>query len=95
MRFSALSELTSGAPTDSTVALYSTFAAGATPTVSGAPVLPTSALSIADYPALDVTPPTNSSLVKDWMAKVSCVKSEKAPEELTLGLDRLVQGAQL
>ncbi|OWZ39624.1 chitin deacetylase [Cryptococcus neoformans c45] len=70
----ALSELTSGAPTDSTVALYSTFAASATPTVSGAPVLPTSALTIADYPALDVIPPTNSSLVKDWMAKIDLSK---------------------
>ncbi|ADV23067.1 chitin deacetylase, putative [Cryptococcus gattii WM276] len=70
----ALGELTSGAPTDSTVALYSTFPAGATPTVSGAPVLPTSALTIANYPALDVIPPTNSSLVQEWLTKIDMTK---------------------
>ncbi|ODN95829.1 chitin deacetylase [Cryptococcus wingfieldii CBS 7118] len=66
----ALSALTSGAETDSTVALDTTYTAGATPSVSGAPVLPTSALTIADYPSLDVTPPTNSSLVTEWLGKI-------------------------
>ncbi|WWC64002.1 uncharacterized protein I303_106608 [Kwoniella dejecticola CBS 10117] len=71
----ALSELTSGAPTDTTVALDSTYAAGSTPTaVSGAPALPTSALTIANYPALDVVPPTDSTEVKDWLSKIDMSK---------------------
>ncbi|OCF35617.1 chitin deacetylase [Kwoniella heveanensis CBS 569] len=70
----ALSELTSGAPTDSTVALDTTYTAGATATVSGAPVLPTSALTIANYPALDKTPPTDSDEVKGWLAKMDMSK---------------------
>ncbi|WVQ81267.1 hypothetical protein IAT38_003390 [Cryptococcus sp. DSM 104549] len=70
----ALSELTSGAPTDSTVALYTTPTAGASPTVSGAPALPTSALTVANYPALDVTPPTDSDEVKGWLAAIDLTK---------------------
>lgn len=72
----ALSELTSGAPTDTTVALDTTATAGETPTaVSGAPALPTSALVVANYPALDVTPPTNSSLIQDWLTKIDLTKA--------------------
>ncbi|WRT69090.1 uncharacterized protein IL334_006073 [Kwoniella shivajii] len=71
----ALSELTSGAPTDTTVALDSTYAAGSTPTaVSGAPALPTSALTIANYPALDQTPSTDSTEVQGWLSKIDMTK---------------------
>ncbi|KAK4687695.1 hypothetical protein P7C73_g2423, partial [Tremellales sp. Uapishka_1] len=70
----ALSELTSAATTDATVALDTTYAAGATPTAnSAAPALPTLPTP-ANYPALDVTPPTNSSLVTDWLAKIDMTK---------------------
>ncbi|WVN87924.1 uncharacterized protein L203_103121 [Cryptococcus depauperatus CBS 7841] len=70
----ALSALTSGAPTDATVGLDTTYTAGSTPTVSGAPVLPTSALTIANYPPLDATPPTNSDFIKGWLAKMDMSK---------------------
>ncbi|WWC98008.1 hypothetical protein V866_004897 [Kwoniella sp. B9012] len=71
----ALSELTSGAPTDTTVALDTTYTAGATQTaLSAAPALPTSALTIANYPALDVVPPTNSSEVQEWLSKIDMSK---------------------
>ncbi|WWD21295.1 hypothetical protein CI109_105779 [Kwoniella shandongensis] len=70
-----LSALTSGAAIDSTVALVSTYTAGAAATaVSGAPPLPTSALTIANYPALDVTPPINSTEVQGWLSKMDMTK---------------------
>lgn len=66
-----LSELTSGAPSGPTVPLDSTYAQGATPTyVSGAPSTPTGMLVIADYPALDRVPPTDSPEVQDWLSKI-------------------------
>lgn len=68
----SLSALTSGAPSDATVALDSTYSGGAAATkVSGAPALPAGTPSPANYPALDVSPPTNSSEVQGWLAKVS------------------------
>ncbi|WVR09026.1 hypothetical protein IAU60_006086 [Kwoniella sp. DSM 27419] len=70
-----LSELTSGAPEASTVALDTTYQAGATPTeVSNAPALPTSVLTIANYPALDKVPPTNSPEVQGWLANMDMSK---------------------
>jgi len=66
-----LSAITSGASTQGTVALETTYAAGSTPTaVSRAPPLPTSALTIANYPALDVIPPINSSQVQGWLSQI-------------------------
>jgi hypothetical protein len=68
----SLSALTSGASSDATVALDSTYSGGAAATkVSGAPALPTGTPSPANYPALDVSPPTNSSEVQGWLAQVS------------------------
>lgn len=65
-----LSELTSGAPSGATVALDSTFTQGVTPTYSGAPATPTGMLTIANYPALDLTPPTDSPEVQEWLSKI-------------------------
>lgn len=66
-----LSELTSGAPSGATVGLDSTYTQGATPTdVSGAPASPTGMLTIANYPALDVTPPTDSPEVQQWLSQI-------------------------
>ncbi|GFZ47108.1 Chitin deacetylase [Saitozyma sp. JCM 24511] len=71
----SLSALTSGAPSDATVALDSTYSGGAAATkVSGAPALPTGTPSPANYPALDVSPPTNSSEVQGWLAKIDMSK---------------------
>jgi hypothetical protein len=58
-------------PVATTVPLESTFPAGAQPTfVSSAPPLPSSALVIADYPALDRVPPTNSTQVQQWLSEL-------------------------
>ena len=69
---SALSELTSGVPTAQTIPLETTYSQGFQPTaVSGAPALPAATLTIANYPALDVVPPANSSEVQQWLSQVS------------------------
>ncbi|RXK38986.1 hypothetical protein M231_03716 [Tremella mesenterica] len=71
----ALSELTSGQPTESTVPLDTTYTGGVSPTaVSGAPTTPTGTPNPANYPALDVIPSTNSSLVQSWLAKIDMSK---------------------
>ena len=70
--FSPLSALTSGAATDVTVSLDTVYTQGTVPTaVSGAPPLPASTLTIANYPALDQVPPTDSPEVMEWLSKVS------------------------
>ena len=70
--FSSLIDLTSGAMTDSTVALDATYTMGAQPTkISGAPALPNPTLVVANYPALDKTPPTDSPQVQQWLSQVS------------------------
>jgi hypothetical protein len=69
---SALSELTSGVPTAQTIPLETTYTQGFQPTaVSGAPALPNPTLTIANYPALDVVPPANSTEVQQWLSQVS------------------------
>ena len=51
-----------------------TYAAGAQPTkVSGAPALPNPTLVVANYPALDVIPSTNSSQVMQWLSQVCAI----------------------
>ncbi|KAK8844049.1 hypothetical protein IAR55_006843 [Kwoniella newhampshirensis] len=70
-----LSALTSGAPSDATVALDSTYTAGASATaVSGAPALPTAVLTNANYPPLDMLPPTNSPEVQGWLSTIDFSK---------------------
>jgi len=55
-----------------TIPLETTYTQGFQPTaVSGAPALPAPTLTIANYPALDVVPPTNSSEVQQWLSQVS------------------------
>lgn len=71
----SLSALTSDVPTDTTVALDSTYTQGAQPTkVSGAPALPNPTLVIANYPALDIVPSTNSSQVMQWVSEIDMSK---------------------
>lgn len=74
--YSNLSALTSGAPSDATVALDTTYTASAQPTkVTGAPALPNiAAISPSNYPALDVTPPTDSAQVKEWLSQIDFSK---------------------
>ena len=58
--------------TDSTVALDATFTMGAQPTkISGAPALPNPTLVVANYPALDKVPPTDSPQGQQWLSQVS------------------------
>ncbi|KAB5588257.1 polysaccharide deacetylase from carbohydrate esterase family CE10 protein [Ceratobasidium theobromae] len=65
-----LSSIYASASAQPTVALHTTYTAGATPPVSGAPPLPTSALNPANYPALDQIPPLDSEQVKKWIQEV-------------------------
>ncbi|BGP50413.1 chitin deacetylase [Rhodotorula kratochvilovae] len=52
-------------------ALPTTFAAGATPPVAGAPALPNIAtLNPANYPPLDQMPPLDSPEMKEWLAQI-------------------------
>ena len=54
-----------------TPTLATTFAPGTKPTgIAGAPVIPATP-KMEDYPFLDKVPPTNSSLVKEWIAKIN------------------------
>ncbi|CCO31185.1 candidate polysaccharide deacetylase from carbohydrate esterase family CE4 [Rhizoctonia solani AG-1 IB] len=59
-----LSSIYASAPTQATVPLHTTYAAGATPPISGAPPLPTVAIAAANWPALDQIPPLDSPQVK-------------------------------
>ncbi|KDQ19200.1 carbohydrate esterase family 4 protein [Botryobasidium botryosum FD-172 SS1] len=68
-----LAQITSGAPTQATEAMFTTFTAGATPPISGAPPLPTASLDTTRYPALDVVPPTNSAQVQQWLQEIANV----------------------
>ncbi|KAJ1305140.1 hypothetical protein OPQ81_000177 [Rhizoctonia solani] len=57
-------------PTQSTIPLDTTYKAGATPPVSGAPALPTPVIVASNYPALDQIPPINSPEVQQWIKEV-------------------------
>ncbi|KLO07278.1 carbohydrate esterase family 4 protein, partial [Schizopora paradoxa] len=68
-----LSSITTGDPAPASFTLSTTYQAGATPPISGAPSLPTCSYLIlfaADWPALDQNPPTNSSEVEEWMTEL-------------------------
>ncbi|EPQ61017.1 glycoside hydrolase/deacetylase [Gloeophyllum trabeum ATCC 11539] len=67
-----LASINAAAPSQATVPLDTTYAAGATPTVlSSAPPLPNpSSIVISQYPALDKVPPTDSDEVKQWIQEV-------------------------
>ncbi|KAF8305092.1 glycoside hydrolase/deacetylase [Clavulina sp. PMI_390] len=56
----------------STVPIQFTATPGVTPSISGAPPIPTWAFSPTEgYPALDAVPPTNSTQVQQWIAEVA------------------------
>lgn len=66
-----LVNITSGMATPSTVPLSATYSAGATPLISGAPVLPTPfVFQAASWPTQDQIAPTNSSEVSQWMEEL-------------------------
>ncbi|EUC58250.1 polysaccharide deacetylase from carbohydrate esterase family CE10 protein, putative [Rhizoctonia solani AG-3 Rhs1AP] len=65
-----ISSIYASMSTQPTVALDTTYAAGATPPVSGAPPLPTPAIVASKYPALDQIPPINSPEVQQWIKDV-------------------------
>jgi peptidoglycan/xylan/chitin deacetylase (PgdA/CDA1 family) len=68
-----LSAIVSGASSQPTQPLDSTYAPGSVPTfLPGAPPLPNAALlNPANYPALDMSPPTNSPEVQQWIQEVA------------------------
>lgn len=66
-----LSLIHASAPTQATVPLHTTYAAGATPPISGAPPLPTVAITAANWPPLDQIPPLDSPQVKQWIQEVA------------------------
>ncbi|ORY75930.1 hypothetical protein BCR35DRAFT_305976 [Leucosporidium creatinivorum] len=66
----SLTKIGTATTSEATQPLPTTFTAGATPPVSGAPALPAiTALNPADFPALDVVPPIDSDLMKQWIAE--------------------------
>ncbi|KAG8701232.1 chitin deacetylase, partial [Ceratobasidium sp. 394] len=66
-----LSSIYASAPTQATVPVHTTYAAGATPPVSGAPALPTAAINPANFPPLDAIPPLDSPQMQQWKAEVA------------------------
>ncbi|GLB41839.1 putative polysaccharide deacetylase [Lyophyllum shimeji] len=67
----ALDNITFGMPSGTTLPVTTTFAAGASPPVSGAPALPTPfVFSPNDWPAQDHIPPTDSDEVAQWMKEL-------------------------
>lgn len=67
-----LVNITSGMATPSTVPLSATYSAGATPLISGAPVLPTPfVFQAADWPTQDQIAPTDSDEVSEWMEELN------------------------
>ena len=66
-----LSSIYASAPTQATVALHTTYTAGATPPISGAPALPTAAINPANFPALDQIPPLDSAQMTKWKAEIA------------------------
>ncbi|KZT06317.1 carbohydrate esterase family 4 protein [Laetiporus sulphureus 93-53] len=68
-----LSEIATGtAQTQSTIAISTTYATGSKPTqIPNAPALPDAiALIPTNYPTLDKTPPTDSTMVQEWVKQV-------------------------
>ncbi|KAL0953727.1 hypothetical protein HGRIS_004918 [Hohenbuehelia grisea] len=66
-----LASITSGMPTQATLAPTTSYPPGATPPVKGAPVLPSAfVFSPADWPAQDRVPPPDSPQVKAWMKEL-------------------------
>ncbi|OAX43962.1 hypothetical protein K503DRAFT_707420 [Rhizopogon vinicolor AM-OR11-026] len=58
--------------TPSTIPVTATYSAGATPLISGAPVLPTSFVFVASqWPAQDQIAPTDSTEVTEWLEELS------------------------
>lgn len=62
--------------TTSTTSLFTTYPAGAkNPQVTGAPGLPNlNAILPSNFPTLDVVPPTNTTLVQQWMSEIDWSK---------------------
>ncbi|EJT97991.1 glycoside hydrolase/deacetylase [Dacryopinax primogenitus] len=66
-----LSNIIASPSTDPTYAVFTSFAPGATPPISGAPPLPSGNIIPADWPALDVVPPTDSPQVQQWLTELN------------------------
>ncbi|KAF8909291.1 hypothetical protein CPB84DRAFT_1499677 [Gymnopilus junonius] len=64
-----LSVITSGMPTRNPIPDTTTYAAGATPPISGAPVLPTP-ISVSGWPTPDQVPDATSPQVKEWLKEL-------------------------
>ncbi|KAF8598949.1 glycoside hydrolase/deacetylase, partial [Ceratobasidium sp. AG-I] len=65
-----ISSIYASMPVQGTTSLDTAYAAGATPPVSGAPPLPTPAITSSNYPALDQIPPLTSPEVQQWIKDV-------------------------
>ncbi|KAF9006049.1 hypothetical protein BDQ17DRAFT_1239435 [Cyathus striatus] len=69
-----LESLSMGMPTKAAGTATTTFTVGATPPISGAPVLPTAFVyTVGEWPAQDAVPPTDSDEVKAWMKELDGV----------------------
>lgn len=67
-----LTQITSGMPSQPTLPVTATYPAGATPPISGAPVLPTPfVFQAASWPPQDQIAPTDSAEVSEWMQELN------------------------
>ncbi|KAL0569560.1 hypothetical protein V5O48_012401 [Marasmius crinis-equi] len=66
-----LGSITSGMPTGTPQSASTTYTAGAKPTFSGAPAMPSPFLyKVADWPQQDKTPPIDTDQVKQWLKEL-------------------------
>ncbi|KZT58249.1 carbohydrate esterase family 4 protein [Calocera cornea HHB12733] len=66
-----LSNIIASPSSDTTYAVFTSYAPGATPPISGAPPLPTGEIIPANWPQLDVVPPTDSPQVQQWLQELN------------------------
>lgn len=69
-----LDQITMGGPIETPLAMFTTFAAGASAPYTGAPALPTIAIDPTKYPALDTKPDLNSPQMKQWLSEIDLSK---------------------
>ncbi|KZO90422.1 carbohydrate esterase family 4 protein [Calocera viscosa TUFC12733] len=66
-----LSNIIASPSSDTTYAVFTSYAPGATPPISGAPPLPTGDIIPANWPALDLVPDVSSPQVQQWLTELN------------------------
>ncbi|KAF9525351.1 hypothetical protein CPB83DRAFT_772230 [Crepidotus variabilis] len=95
-----LANITMGMATKAPPPFTLTYKAGATPPISGVPVLPTPFVRTGDWPDRDKVPPTDSSEVAEWMKELdghdipnlSVTKDGSCPSDTAAAADAANRG---